>query len=294
MSENFADRLLDAIAAKGSPVCVGLDPVFDRLPEELKNSGDELAAIREFCQGVLEAVAPHVPAVKPQSAYFEVYRGEGVKLYFDMVAHAKSLGLLVIGDVKRNDIGSTAAAYAKAHLSGDGAPDAITINAYLGADGIEPFLEVAAAEGKGAFALVRTSNPSAAATQDFADAAGKKFYQQMAEQIAELGNASELIGKSGYSSLGAVVGATYPAEAAQLRQVMSKQLFLVPGYGAQGGTAADCKASYKDDGTGAIVNASRSVIYAHNTDACAKMNWRDAIATAAKAFADDIAGAVLP
>lgn len=296
MGNNFADRLLTAIREKGSPVCVGLDPRFDCLPDSLRagadSEADRLAAIETFCREVLQAVAPIVPAVKPQSAYFEVYRGEGVKLYFDLVRQAKDLGLLVIGDVKRNDIGSTAAAYAEAHLAGEQTPDAITVNGYLGSDGIAPFVDVAARDGKGLFVLVRTSNPSAANTQDFANADGEKFYEHLARQVAELGDAEGLLGESGYSSIGAVVGATWPQEARQLRRIMPRQLFLVPGYGAQGATAEDCAASFKQDRTGAIVNASRSVIYAHQREEYRGLDWPEAVAKAAKTFARDIADAV--
>ncbi len=296
MSENFADRLLAAIEEKHSPVCVGLDPVFDRLPETLGANGAgeaaQLDAIEDFCRQVLDVVAPIVPAVKPQSAYFEVYRGEGVKLYFELVRQAKDLGLLVIGDLKRNDIGSTAAAYAAAHLAGDAAPDAITVNGYLGADGVDPFVEVAERDGKGVFVLVRTSNPSAACVQDFADASGRKFYEQMAENVAAIGGRQELIGRSGYSCVGAVVGATYPDEARRLREIMPQQLFLVPGYGAQGATAKDGAAAFKNDGTGAIVNASRSVLYAHQRDEYKDADWKQALELAAKAFAEDIRNAL--
>ena len=292
MSENFTDRLLKCIDEKGSPVCVGVDPAFDRLPDALRKGADgpeaRLAAIEAFCRQVLEAVAPIVPAVKLQSAYFEVYRSQGVRVYFEMVQLAASLGLVVIGDVKRNDIGSTAAAYAEAHLAGPDCPDAVTVNGYFGADGIEPFLKVAAAQGKGVFVLVRTSNPSAGQLQDFTDAAGKHLYEQAAEQVAALGSRQDLIGRSGYSCLAAVVGATYPAEARRLRQIMTQQIFLVPGYGAQGATAADCAAAFKSDGTGAIVNASRSVIYAF----AGQCDWKAAIAQAAKAFAQDIRAAL--
>ena len=196
----------------------------------------------------------------------------------------------MIGDVKRSDIGPTAAAYAEAHLAGPGAPDAVTVNGYLGADGIEPFCQVAARDGKGLFVLVRTSNPSAAQTQDFTDADGVPFYEHMARQVAELGEG--LVGKRGYSSLGAVVGATYPDEARKLRRIMPKQIVLVPGYGAQGATAADCAASFNADGAGAIVNASRSVIYAHQRDQYAGVDWRQAVRAAAEAFAGDIRGAL--
>jgi orotidine-5'-phosphate decarboxylase len=292
--ENFADRLLGAIDEKGSPICVGLDPAFDRLPETLRAeySDKPLAGIGEFCREVLRIVAGIVPAVKPQIAYFEAYRSEGVKLYFDLVREARELGLIVIGDIKRSDIGSTAKAYAAAHLSGSSAPDAVTVNGYLGTDGITPFAEVAAAEGKGIFVLVRTSNPSAAQTQDFTDAEGWKFYERMAQQVALLGDAKDLTGRRGYSAVGAVVGATYPDEARRLRQIAPHQLFLLPGYGAQGATAADCAAAFKPDGTGGIVNASRSVIYAHQRAEYKDLDWKEAIASAARAFAEDIRNAV--
>jgi orotidine-5'-phosphate decarboxylase len=292
--EHFADRLLTAIDAT-APVCVGLDPLYDQLPPALQRRGaDEaqrLAAVETFCLGVLEAVAGVVPAVKPQSACFELYRDKGVKLYFDLVRRAHQAGLIVIGDVKRGDIGSTASAYAAAHLGHAAAPDAVTVSPYFGTDGLEPFVEVAQATGAGVFVLVRTSNPSAAAVQDFTDAAGRRFYEHLAAQVAALGDGDGLVGTRGYSCLGAVVGATYPAEARRLREIMPHQLFLVPGYGAQGASAADCVAAFKPDGTGAIVNASRSVIYAHRSAGAAK-DWKQAVADAAKAFAKDIASAV--
>ncbi len=296
MTEHFADRLIAAIARVGSPVCVGLDPVYDRLPQELRaddhTEAERLKAVDEFCGAVLKAVAPAVAGVKPQSAYFEAMGPGGVALYFDMVRRAKELGLIVIVDVKRNDIGSSAAAYAKAHLAGQDKPDAVTVNGYLGADGIAPFVAVARDEGKGVFVLVRTSNPSAKDIQDFADRQGRTVYEHMAAQVARMGSGDRLVGASGYSCLGAVVGATYPDEARRLRGIMPKQLFLVPGYGAQGATADDCSASFADDGTGAIVNASRSVIYAHQRDEYAGVHWAEAIAAAARNFAGDIARAV--
>jgi orotidine-5'-phosphate decarboxylase len=292
--DHFADRLLAAID-RTAPVCVGLDPVYEQLPAALRKAeadeGRRLKAVTAFCRGVLEVVAPIVPAVKLQSAYFEMYRDKGVKLYFELVQAAREMGLLVIGDVKRGDIGSTASAYAAGHLGHAAAPDAITVNGYFGADGLAPFLQAAKAGGAGVFVLVRTSNPSAAAMQDFADATGRKFYEHLAGQVAQLGAAEGLLGRRGYSCLGAVVGATYPAQARQLRQVMPQQVFLVPGYGAQGATTADCAAAFKADGSGAIVNASRSVIFAYNQPGGAK-DWKQAIADAAKAFAKDIASAI--
>ena len=295
---HFADRLLAAIEEKGAPVCVGIDPRPDMLPDEFRGGDDagQLDAVSGWCAEILAIVAPHVPAVKPQIAYFEAWPGPrpfaGLEVYATTVRRARELGLLVVGDAKRNDIGSTAEAYAAAHLTGPAAVDALTVNGYLGADGVQPFVDVARDTGRGLFVLARTSNPSAAAIQDFADASGKKFYEHMAEQIAAIGSADELIGSSGYSCVGAVVGATYPAEARRLREIMPQQIFLVPGYGAQGATAADCAAAFKPDGTGAIVNASRSVIYAHRRDEYKGMDWKKAVEQAAKAFAADIAQAV--
>lgn len=293
MGENFADRLLAAIDAR-SPVCVGLDPVYERLPGPLLAAASDeqgrVEAIGAFCRAVLDAVAPAVPAVKLQIACFEVYRESGTKLYFDLVAEARRAGLIVIGDVKRGDIASTAYAYAAAHLGHAMAPDAITVNGYFGADGLEPFISAARDSGSGVFVLVRTSNPSAAAVQDFADSSGRRFYEHIAEQVAELGSGEGLVGSRGYSCVGAVVGATYPQQARRLREIMPQQIFLVPGYGAQGATATDCAAAFNADGTGAIVNASRSVIYAY--DRSRASDWKKAVADAAKSFASKMAAAV--
>lgn len=297
MPENFADRLMDAIARKGSPVCVGLDPAMESLPASLAVPADadaaaKVAAVRAFGQGVLEAVAPKVPAVKPQIAFFEQLGPGGYALYFEMVELARQLGLIVIGDVKRGDIGSTAAGYAAAHLAGPCGADAVTVNGYFGADGIEPFIEAGAPLGRGLFVLVRTSNPSAATLQDLADASGVKLYEQVARHVAQLGERAELVGRCGYSCVGAVVGATWPEQSRRLRELMPRQLFLVPGYGAQGATAKDCAAAFKADGTGAIVNASRSVLTAHRRKDLASLDWRQAVATAAGELAADIAGAL--
>ncbi len=289
---NFADRLLDAIAAKGSPVCVGLDPMYDRLPAELRTAGEgaseRAAALERFCRGVIEAVAEHVPAVKPQIAYFELYGPAGLAAYFEVVQAAREAGLVVIGDAKRGDIGSTAAGYAAGHLGpGPDMPDALTVNGYFGLDGVEPFLGACRENGKGLFVLVRTSNPGGAAIQDFTAADGQRFFEHMGRQVAAWGDGAGLVGTQGYSAVGAVVGATYPDEARRLRQLMPRQLFLVPGYGAQGASAADCTAAFDDAGRGAIVNASRSVLYPK-----AAGPWQQAVAEAARAFAADIRGAL--
>ncbi len=295
MDFHFADDLVDAIAEKGSPVCVGLDPVYDKLPSDLAQADEDAQqapCIQEFCKTVLQIVAPIVPAVKIQSACFERYGSAGVRAYEQLIDDAHDLDLLVIGDIKRNDIGSTAQAYATGHLRGLATADAVTVNGYLGSDGISPFIEAAEDEAKGVFVLVRTSNPSARQLQDIADASGKKLFEHMADLVSQLGCAEGLVGSSGYSCVGAVVGATYPDEARRLRQLMPQQIFLVPGYGAQGATARDCMAAFKSDGRGAIVNASRSVIFAHADKKYAGVDWKTAILQAAKEFAADIRAAL--
>jgi orotidine-5'-phosphate decarboxylase len=296
---HFADRLLAAIEASGSPVCVGIDPNPALLPAEFQLPNDPQAqadAVGRWASEILEIVQPFVPAVKPQIAYFEALRGPaeapfpGMTIYADIVAAARKLGLIVIGDAKRGDIGSTASAYASAHLAGSDDADALTVNGYFGADGLMPFTDIASSTGRGLFVLVRTSNPSGTAVQNFAASDGQMFYEHIAQQVADLGSTPGFIGSSGYSCIGAVVGATCPAEAHTLRNLMPQQIFLVPGYGAQGATAQDCAASFKPDGTGAIVNASRSVIYAHQKSPAT--DWKMAVKQAAKAFASDIAAAV--
>ena len=279
--KHFADRFLQAAKDKGAPVCVGLDPVIDRLPSEI--TGDTTERIEAWCLGVLEAVAEHTPAVKPQLACFERYGSAGYAVYERVVAAAKQMGLIVIADGKRGDIGLSSAHYAAGMLTGDNAADALTVNAYLGADGLEPFADAAAEVGAGLFALVRTSNPGGDALQGLSLADGRSVSQAVGRIVADLGaSKTGYIGESGYSLLGAVVGATKPQDAAALREMMPQQLFLVPGFGAQGGGAEDVKACFKPDGTGAIITASRSVIYAHEKSSSS--NWRLAVKDAAKDF----------
>jgi orotidine-5'-phosphate decarboxylase len=212
-----------------------------------------------------------VPAVKINIAFFEKYLWEGIETYYNLISEANELGLEIIGDVKRGDIGHTAEMYAEAHLQNSElvgledmlAPDAITINGYIGADGIEPFARMAETQGKGVFVLVRTSNPSAAGIQDFRDADGQAMYEKVADVVAEVASRPEHIGQRGYSDVGMVVGGTAPEVTAALRLKYDKIWFLVPGYGSQGATAADCVRFCKADGTGAVINASRSIIYAY-------------------------------
>lgn len=280
---HFADRLLDAIERKGAPICVGIDPVFSKLPEPLRETQTPLESIRAFCVEVMRAVAPHAPIVKFQSACFERYHAPGVQLLEDLMRVAGELQLLVILDAKRGDIGSSAQHYAAATLA---QADATTINAWCGADGIAPFLAAAAAAGKGLFPWVRASNPSSDAFQGLKLEDGRTVSEALAQIVAEAGSAANAIGKRGYSLLGAVVGATKPDDAARLRDMMPRQIFLVPGFGAQGGTADDVRACFKSDGTGALVTASRSITYAFaGTDAD---DWRVPIAAAAADMARQI------
>lgn len=280
MAKHFSDRIFDAVKDKKTPLVVGLDPVYNRLPQSIishKEMNDEndisaaTDAIFEFSTKVLRLIAPLVPAVKMNIAFFEKYLWEGIEMYYSLVSEAESLGLEIIGDVKRGDIGHTAGQYASAHLKNSEfagledilMPDAITINGFAGTDGITPFAEVAADQGKGLFVWVRASNPSAAAIQDFADADGVKMYEKLADIVAETASQEQYIGENGYSDIGMVIGGTTASETAKLRQKFPKTWFLVPGFGSQGATAADCAKFCNPDGMGALINASRSIIYAY-------------------------------
>jgi orotidine-5'-phosphate decarboxylase len=272
MTLHFADKWFAACGDKGAPVCVGLDPVLDRLPT---TPGDPIVAIEKWCREILDAVAPFVPAVKPQLACFERYGSQGMAVYERIVNHAHQLGLLVIADAKRGDIGLSSDHYAAAFFDPDHAADALTVSAYLGPDTLQPVINAAAKGGQGLFALVRTSNPGSDAFQSLKLADGRTVSEAMANIIATLGNAH--VGDCGYSLLGAVVGATKPEDAVELRSRMPEQIFLVPGFGAQGGSAKDVKACFDANGQGAIITASRSVIFAAN------------VADAARQLRDDIA-----
>ena len=277
-----ADALCARVAKIGSATCVGLDPVIDRLPapmvpERVADHAQCARAIEAFSMGVLSAVATEASAVKIQAACYERYGAEGYAAMGRVLAAAHASGLAVILDFKRGDIGISAEHYAaSARATGS---HWTTINAYLGNDGIAPFL----AEGHGAFALVRTSNPSGDALQTLALADGRTVSEAVADMVSALGAAS--IGASGFSALGAVVGATKRAEIASLRARMPHTIFLVPGYGAQGGTADDVRACFTAPQQGALITASRSVIY---PKAGAGVPWEQAIRDAARAFADEI------
>ena len=280
MASHFADRINDAVQNKKTPLIVGIDPVYSRLPAQIREHremNDEfdanaaVDAIFDYCTQLMRIVAPIVPAVKINIAYFEKYLWEGVETYYALISEAEALGLEVIGDVKRSDIGHTAELYAEAHLQNCEligledtiTPDAITINGFAGAEGIEPFAAVADEQGKGVFVWVRSSNPGAAELQDFEDAKGQKMYQKIASIVNQVASKPERIGKSGYSNIGMIVGGNAPEQAAKLREEYPNTLFLVPGYGSQGASAANCLKFCKDDGSGALINASRSIIYAY-------------------------------
>jgi len=312
MSNHFADRLCAAVASRKTPLVVGLDPVYSRLPDAIKGHRDmndefdasaAVDAIFDFCTRTMRIIAPMVPAVKINIAFFERYLWEGIETYYSLISEADSLGLEVIGDVKRGDIGHTAQQYAAGHLENCElvgledtlAPDAITVNGFAGADAIEPFAQTADQQGKGVFVWVRASNPSAARIQDFADAAGRKMYEKLAEVVGEIANKPERIGKSGYSNIGMVVAGTGPQDTTALRQKYDKVWFLVPGYGSQGASAADCVRFCKADGTGALINASRSIIYAYEKPKYKEQfgdDWKKCIERAVVDARTDLANAM--
>ncbi|MGI5849590.1 MAG: orotidine-5'-phosphate decarboxylase [Christensenellales bacterium] len=262
------DRLCEKIKQMRSPICVGLDTKYDYLPEAYRSryalpTVQTMAkCILKYNCGIIDAVKDIVPSVKVQSAYYEIYAAAGIQCFHDTMAYAEKAGLIVIADVKRNDIGSTAEAYSEAYLQ-NSAAHFITINAYLGIDGIEPFLNDCEKTGKGIFVLIKTSNPSGGEFQDL-DVGGNKLYQIVANKVALWGK--QYIGQHGYSAVGAVVGATYPEVAQTLRRQMKNTFFLVPGYGAQGAGADDIAVNFDNNGLGALVNSSRGVLLAYKKD----------------------------
>lgn len=300
MARCFTDRLTEAIHAKRTAAILGIDPVLQRLPRELQPRSSDLAsatnAIEEFCRAVIDIVAPHVPAVKINSAFFEALYEAGVAVFYRLITYAHEHGLLVVADVKRGDIGSTAALYARGHLDQppfpdvdpQRVPDAVTVAGYLGENAIRPFVEVAQAQGRGIFVLVRPSDPGADRIHEIGGE--EKLYQRLAGLVRELGDAPELRGECGLSCVGAVVAAKDAASTRALREALPTTPFLVPGFGAQGATAETCRPCFRADGSGAIVNASRSVIYAYQSAPSAeRADWRTCIDQACHAFARDIA-----
>lgn len=302
---SFADRLDAALERVRTPALVGIDPHLDLLPEPFAVARDarapraeRAAAVEAFCKALIDLVAGRVAAVKPQSAFFEVLGADGARAWESVVAHARAAGLLVIGDVKRSDIASTAAAYATAFLEGlPGTPrehlcDAITVNPYLGSDSLTPFVECCARVRAGLFVLVRTSNPGSGELQQHGE---PPLWARVAQVVTTLGDG--LVGSSGYSSLGAVVGATHAAELASLRQALPRAVLLLPGYGAQGASARDVRAAFTDrrkPWRGALVNSARGVAFAWRERAHAGRAWQDATRAALEAMIGELALALAP
>lgn len=282
----FADKLIAAVKKLDNPTVAGLDPKLEYVPasireEAFRNYGNSFKSAAEaiiaFNRRLIDALCDIVPAVKPQLAYYEMYGIDGIIAFEETCRYAREKGMLVIADGKRNDIGTTAQAYSAAYLGKTRIgnietpafdADALTVNPYLGYDGIEPFIDDCAKSGKGIFVLVKTSNKSSGQLQDLVTQDGKHIYEKVAELVNEWG--SSIVGENGYSSIGAVVGATWPEQAAVLRDIMKKAYILVPGYGAQGGTAQDAVRAFNDDGLGAVINASRSIMCAWKSE-----RWKD-------------------
>ncbi len=297
------DLLIKKIKEKGNPTVAGLDPKIEYVPEYIKNKayaeyGKSLKgaceAIWEFNKGLIDALYDIVPAVKPQSAFYEMYGLAGEEVLHRTIAYAKEKGLYIILDVKRNDIGSTAEAYSKAYLGKteiDGetveacGADCVTVNPYLGTDGLAPFINDCKEYDKAIFVLVKTSNPSSGEFQDkLID--GRALFEVVAERVNELN--VDTIGESGYGAVGAVVGATYPEQAEILRKIMPKSYFLVPGYGAQGGGAEGVKPCFNSDGLGAIVNSSRGIMCAYKKGNRKEEEFADAARAEAIRMREDL------
>ena len=306
MREHYCDRLADAIGAKGAPIVIGIDPLLERLPANLRPLDRSLesacAATGQFCAGVIDAVAEIAPCVKINSAFFEAFYDRGVKLFFDLVAHAHRRGLLVISDVKRGDIGSTARLYARGHLDDPAfddvdpqrVPDAVTLAGYLGENAVAPFADAARRTGRGLYVLVRPSDRGADRVHEFG--ADGCFYEHMAGLVRDWGAGADCIGRCGLSCVGAVVAPKDAASTHALRAAMPRTPWLVPGYGAQGASAWQCAACFLPGGAGALINASRSVIYAFERDDLAAKHgadWRAAVAEAAREFAADVRGVLV-
>ena len=280
----FADRVAEAVERKQSQLVVGLDPRPELLPVELRGAthasrAAAAEACERFCRGIVDAVAPYVVGVKPQLAFFEALGSDGLRAFEEVCAYARAAGLLVIVDGKRGDIGSTARAYAAAYLEADGErpiADALTVNPYLGRDSLEPFFGACRRSGSGLFCLVKTSNSGSADIQDVALSDGRPLWHHVATLVADWGE--ELVGERGLSSIGAVVGATYPRAIGEARRLLPRSILLLPGVGAQGARPADVARAFTSGPASALVPAARSVIYAFRSDTD---DWRGAAARAA-------------
>ena len=270
----ITDRLIEKIIDMQNPTCVGLDTLFDYLPDEMKAGVKDFNGVAErvfeFNKKIIDTVKDIVPSVKVQIAYYEMYGVAGMKAYEETLKYAAEKDLVVIADAKRNDIGSTASCYAKTFLGETAVndnkfqafpSDFVTVNGYLGTDGIAPFVDECEKADKGIFVLVKTSNPSGAEIQNLVLENGMPVYEHMGNLVEKWGEST--VGKYGYSAVGAVVGATHPTEAGRLRETMPHTFFLIPGYGAQGGNAEMLKNCFKADGLGGVVNNSRGILCAY-------------------------------
>jgi orotidine 5''-phosphate decarboxylase, subfamily 2 len=302
------DRMIEKIMEKQNPTVVGLDPKLAFIPEYIKKESFEkygvgfegaAAAILEYNKGIIDAICDIVPAIKPQAAYYEMYGWQGMKTLTETVQYAKDKGMFVIMDGKRNDIGPTMEAYAAGHLgktevAGEQLAafdaDALTVNGYLGTDGIQPTIKVCKEEDGGIFVLVKTSNPSSGELQDRKLEDAKSVYQAMGEMCEKWGE--ELPGKYGYSGIGCVVGATYPEQLESLRKALPHTFFLVPGYGAQGGGADDILGAFDENGLGAIVNSSRAVLCAWHKENCPETDYAQAARREALRMQEEIVGKI--
>ena len=297
------DRLIEKIIQMQNPTCVGLDTDFGYLPDEMREGVTTFKGvaekITEFNKNIIDEVCDIVPAVKVQVAYYEQYGCDGMKAFYDTVNYAKSKGLIVIGDCKRNDIGSTAKCYSTAYLGATDIngekinaypTDMLTVNGYLGTDGIQPFVEDIKAYDKGIFVLVKTSNPSSGELQNLKLESGEYVYEKMGKLVENWGK--DCVGKYGYSDVGAVVGATHPEEAERLRKQLEHTFFLIPGYGAQGGNAQMLKCCFDERGLGGIVNNSRGIICAYKKPAYAGMGYAQASRAACIDMQKDLLDAI--
>ena len=303
---DYSSRLNTRIAARKTPALVGIDPRWDLLPAEIRTAAESRSANRQerdawgfeaFSKQLVDIVAPLVPAIKPQVAFFEQLGVPGCRALHSVMSYARGAGLVVIADAKRGDIGSTAEAYADAWLAGENPnaaawpADALTINPYLGTDSLQPFVDLAHRRGAGLYVLVRTSNPGAAEFQDrISD--GKPLYETVAQTVQRLSEITRPVDQV-FGCVGAVVGATWPTQLQQLRQQMPSVPLLIPGYGAQGGTSSDTTGAFHPDGFGAVINSSRGINFAWRREPYSEQfgeaRWQDAVAAATNDMVADIA-----
>lgn len=303
------NKLIEKIVQTNNPTVAGLDPKLEYVPEYIKEKAfskygytlkGAAKALLEYNKGLIDELCDIVPAIKPQCAYYEMYGYHGVKTLYKTMEYAKKKGMIVITDGKRNDIGTTMEAYAIGHLGltqvGDQEiagfnGDFLTVNGYLGTDGIKPLTDICAKYDKGIFVLVKTSNPSSGELQD-QKIGDKAVYEVMGQMCENWGK--DVMGKYGYSAVGAVVGATYPEQLQELREKMPHTFFLVPGYGAQGGGAKDVSYAFDKNGIGAIVNSSRGIMCAYKKEGCDEKDYAKAARREAIRMRDDIVSAINP